>query len=423
VVTGTLIDGSLSRGQEVEIVPPGLKSRLRGLQTHKAKIDTASPGSRVAANLTGIATSQLRRGDVLTNPGWLVPTTMLDAELRLLSYLHRPLRHNATVSFHTGTAEVMAKVRLLDKEKLEPGESGWAQLTLDKPVAVVKDDRFIIRSPMETLGGGEIIDPHVRRHRRFRPAIIQSLEARKSGTAQEAIMATLQMRQPVEQTALLALCSLPASEAQPTIEELIQQEKVVGIGKGEYRLLFTRPGWERLVERAVAMVQDYHRRYPARPGMPKVELESKLKLPTHSADALQRLFEKGILTEERTTVRLPSHQIRLTPAQQAKIDAFLGSLSQNPYAPPSDLIPEPDLLNLLVEQHQVVKVSDSVIFAASAYDEMISKITAHIKERGKVTLAEVRDMFGTSRKYAQAILEHMDEKKITRRIGDERVLR
>ena len=420
VVTGTLIDGSLSRGQEVEILPPGLKSRLRGLQTHKARIDTASPGSRVAANLTGVATSQLKRGDVLTNPGWLIPTTMLDAKLRLLPYLHRPLRHNATVSFHTGTAEAMAKVRMLEKEELKPGDAGLAQLTLDKPVAVVKDDRFIIRSPMDTLGGGKIIDPHARRHRRFRPAIIQSLEAKESGTAQEVIMATLETKQPLEQAALLAQCDLPASEAQPAIEDLIQQEKVVGISQ----LLFTRPGWERLVEKAIATVRDYHRRFPARPGMPKVELESKLKLPTHSAaNALQRLFEEGVLTEEKTTVRLPSHQIRLTQAQQAKIDAFLKSLARNPYAPPSDLIPEPDLLNFLIEQGRVVKASDNVVFDASAYDEMVRRVTDYIKEQGKVTLAEVRDLFGTSRKYAQAILEHLDEKKISRRIGDERVLR
>ncbi len=129
IVTGTLIDGSLTVGQEVEIVPPGLKSRLRGLQTHKARLNTATPGSRVAANLVGVATSDLQRGDVLTRPGWLVPTTQLSVELRLLSYLRRPLPHNATVSFHTGAAEAMAKVRLLEKERLEPGETGWAQLS------------------------------------------------------------------------------------------------------------------------------------------------------------------------------------------------------------------------------------------------------------------------------------------------------
>jgi selenocysteine-specific elongation factor len=137
VVTGTLIDGSLTVGQEVEIIPPGLKSRLRGLQTHKTRLNTATPGSRVAANLVGIATDQLQRGDVLTRPGWLIPATMLSAKLRLLSYLHRPLRHNATVSFHTGATETMARVHLLEKENLKPGEATWTQLSLSKPCQTV----------------------------------------------------------------------------------------------------------------------------------------------------------------------------------------------------------------------------------------------------------------------------------------------
>ena len=423
VVTGTLLDGSLSRGQEMEVIPPGLKSRLRGLQTHKTQIDTATPGSRVAANLVGVATSELKRGDVLTNPGWLVPTTILDVKLRLLSHLHHPLRHNASVSFHSLTTEAMAKVRILEKEELKPGEEGWAQLTLDSPVAVVKGDGYIIRSTMETLGGGEIIDPHPRRHRRFRTAIIQSLEVRGKGTAQELLVATLEAKQPLNQAALLAQGDLSASEAQTAINELIQQGEMAAIGQGEGRLLFTRAGWERLAETAKALVQDYHRKFPTRLGLPKVELESKLKLPTNSSAAMQRLIESGVVVEEGTTVRLPTHQIQLNQAQQAKVNAFLQSLKQNPYAPPSDLIPEPDLLNLLIQQHRVVKVSDSVVFATSVYDEMVKKITEHLKKNGKVTLAEVRDLFGTSRKYAQAIMEHLDEKKVTRRVGDERVLR
>ena len=424
VVTGTLLDGSLSRGQEVEIVPVGLKSRLRELQTHKARIDTAEPGSRVAANLVGIATSQLKRGDVLTNPGWLLPTTMLDAKLRLLPYLRHPLRHNATVSFHVGAVEVMAKVRILEKDTLEPGDTAWIQLTLAEPVAAVKGEHFIIRSPVETLGGGTIIDPHASRHRRFRPAIMQSLEAKEKGTAQEVIMVILETKQPLEKAALLARCELPSNEAQPAIEDLIQQKKVVGIGQGEYRLFFTGTGWERLVEKAAAIVQDYHRRFPVRSGMPKAELASKLKLTTqYSASALQSLFREGVLVEEGTAVRHASYRINLTKEQQARVDTFLQSLARNPYAPPGDLIPEPDLLNLLVEQGRVVKVSDGVVFAASAYDEMVKRITAYIKEHGRVTLAEVRDMFNTSRKYAQSLLEYLDEKGITRRVGDERVLR
>jgi selenocysteine-specific elongation factor len=421
VVTGTLLDGSLSRGQEVEIVPPGLRSRLRGVQTHKARIDTASPGSRVAANLTGVTTAQLKRGDVLASPGWLIPTTMMDARLHLLPYLQRPLRHNATVSFHTGAAEAVAKIRMLDKEELKPGEDGWAQLSLDRPLAVVKNDRFIIRSSRDTLGGGNIIVPHTRRHRRFRSAIIQRLNVRESGTAHEVIMTTLEAKQPVEQASFLLECDLPAGEVQGAIDSLVEQEQVVATGEGEHRLLFTRAGWGRVMEKAANILEDYHHRYPLRPGMPKVELRSKLKLP--SAAVLQRLSEDGVLVEEKASVRLPAHQIRLSPEQQAKIDDFLRSLTENPYAPPGDLRPEPDLVNLLVEQGRVVKVSESVVFAAPAYDEMVRRITDHMKEQGKVTLAEVRDLFGTSRKYAQALLEYLDEKKITHRVGDERRLR
>jgi selenocysteine-specific elongation factor len=424
VVTGTLLDGSLTRGQEVEIIPQGLKSRLRELQTHKAHIDIANPGSRVAANIVGVATSQLKRGDVLTRPGWLIPTTMLDAKLRLLPYLRRPLRHNAMVSFHLGATEVMAKVHILDKEKLEPGDNGWAQLTLFGPVAAVKGDRFIIRSPMETLGGGAIIDPHPNRHRRFRPVLLQSLEAKEKGTVEEVIMVTLEAKQPLEQAALLAQSELPLSEAQIAIEDLVQQKKMVSIGQGEPRLFYTGPGWERLKERATAIVMDYHRRFPVRAGMSKAELASKLKLnASYSTSVMQNLSQDGVLVEEGTVVRHASYRIHLTQEQQSKIETFMHSLAQDPYAPPSDLIPGLDLLNLLIEQRRVVKVSDGVIFAASTYNEMVEKITTYIKERGRVTLAEVRDMFGTSRKYAQAILEHLDNKGITRRVGDERVLK
>jgi len=422
IVTGTLIDGSLSVGQEIEIVPPRLKSRLRGLQTHKARISTATPGSRVAANLVGIATTQLQRGDVLTKPRWLKPTTLFTGQLRLLPYLRRPIPHNITVSFHTGATEAMAKVRLLEKEELQPGETSSAQLLLNKPVALVKGDRFIIRSSVETLGGGEVIEAHAKRYRRFRPTIIQSLQVKESGTVEELIVATLETKQPVELAALAAQCDLSAAEAQPVIESLIQQGKIIGLGQGERRLLLTALGWEQLAKKTTSTLQDYHRRFPARLGMPKVELSSRFKLGTHSSAILRRFVDEGFLAEEGNIIRLPTHKIQLTPTQQAKLDAFLKSLIQNPYAPPGDLTPEPDLLNLLIDRRQVVKVSDDVVFATSAYEEMVSRVTAHLKDKSKVTLAEVRDMFQTSRKYAQALLEHLDRTKITRRIGDERVL-
>jgi selenocysteine-specific elongation factor len=422
VVTGTLIDGTLSVGQEVEIVPSGLKSRLRGLQTHKSKIDTANPGSRVAANLVGVNTSQLERGDVVTRPGWLKPTKMVTVKLSLIAYLQRPLRHSATVSFHTLAAETMAKVRLLEGDELQPGASTWAQLSLEKPLAAIKGDRYIIRSPMESLGGGGIVDTQVKRLRRFDHEVIENLKAREGGTTEEVILALLETKQPLELPALVAQCNLPAGEAGPAIDSLIGGGRIVALGEGEHRLLFTASGWARLAGKVTAELGDYHRKFPARSGMPKVELSGRLKLGNYIPAALGRLASQGSIVEEGSHFRLPSHSVQLTPAQQAKIDAFLKSLAGNPYAPPGELIPEPDLLNMLIGQGRVVKVSENIVFAAPVYDEMVAKITAQIKAKGKVSLGEVRDMFGNSRKYAQALLEHLDREKVTRRVGDDRVL-
>jgi len=423
IVTGTLIDGSLSVGQEVEIVPPALKSRLRGLQTHKTKEDTASPGSRVAANIVGIATTDIKRGDVLTKPGWLEPTTLLSVELHLLPYMKRPLRHNAEVSFHTGAAEAMAKVRLLDKDRLEPGATAWAQIQLDTPVALVKGDRFIIRSPMETLGGGKIVESHTKRLRRFRDNVIDTLKAREKGTVADSVLAILEAKQPLELKAVVSASELPANEVMPALDNLVKDSRAVAVGQGEARIFYSAAGWDRLVKETTATLQDYHKRFPVRAGMPKVELSSRLKLSKLAGPAvMERLATENVLKEEGLSVRLPAHEVRLNPVQQATIDAFLKTLSENPYSPATDRIPEPDLLNLLIERRQVVKTSEAVIFSAKAFDEMVAKITGTIKSRGKITLGEVRDMFQTTRKYAQPLLEYMDEKKITRRVGDDRVL-
>ncbi|MBA7598431.1 Selenocysteine-specific elongation factor [subsurface metagenome] len=422
VVTGTLIDGSLSVGQEVEIVPPGLKSRLRGLQTHKTRIDAAAPGSRVAANLVGINTSRLQRGDVLTRPGWLSPTTLLTLKLKLLDYLHRPLKHGATVSFHTGAAEAMAKVRLLEGDEIKPGQATWAQVKLDRPAAVVTGDHFIVRSPMETLGGGKIIEAQAKRLRRFRPDIIANLKAKETGTAEEMVLALVETKQPVETSALISELNLRDEDIRAAVVSLTERGNVVALGQGDRSLLVTIQRWESLIQKTRAALQEYHRKFPARPGMPKVELGSRLKLGAYAVTAFQKLATQGIIAEEGNVIRLPAHQIQLTQAQQGKTDAFLRSLTENPYAPPGDLIPEPDLLGLLIEQRQVVKVSNDVVFAVSTYDEMVGKVTSRIKAQGQITLAEVRDMFQTSRKYAQALMEHLDGEKITRRVGDGRVL-
>jgi selenocysteine-specific elongation factor len=220
---------------------------------------------------------------------------------------------------------------------------------------------------------------------------------------------------------------LSPQEVRASIEKLIVSGRALALKEGGLREgseLYTAEGFSRLGERASQAVASYHQQHPLRAGMSKEELRTRLGLEHRTFDlALSRWIAEGQLAESGSAVRLPDHQARLTPEQERRSETLLLSLTENPYAPPTDALPEPELLAYLEEQGQLVRVNEGVVFAADAHREMVERIVAHLKESGTITLAQVRDMFGTSRKYAQALLEHMDDRHITRRVGDERVLR
>jgi selenocysteine-specific elongation factor len=421
VVTGTLIDGSLNVGQEVEIVPGGMKSRLRGLQTHKTAENTASPGSRVAANVSGITTTQIQRGEILTKPGWLTTTTLVSARLRMLKDARYPLKHNAERNFYVLAAEATAKIRLLESDTIKPAESGWVQITLDRPLAIVDGDHFIIRSTTETLGGGVIVDAHARRLPRYKPEAIETLRIREKGSPEELVVARLEAKRWLELNDLLALISLPPDEVKLLVEGMVNRGEVLQLGQGEHSLLLALSVWNSLALEVKRNLQEYHSKFPIRAGIPRVELTNRLKLGKYTPLVVERLVADRALVDEGLVLRLPDFTVKLSPAQQAKIDIFLKAMAEQPYATPSELIPEPDLLNLLIERKQAVKLSEGVVLSTKAYNEMVGKVMERLAANGKITLAEVRDMFQTSRKYIQAFLEHLDSEKMTRRVGDERV--
>ena len=424
VVTGTLIDGCLAKGQEVEIVPSSVRTHIRGLQTHKQTSDTATPGSRVAANLMNISIEQISRGDVLTTPGWLKAGRTLDVKLRLLASAPRALEHNAQVTLHTGAAEAQAKVRLLDASEVKPGDTAFAQIVLDTPIAAVKDDLFIIRSPQETLGGGQILELQAKRHRRFQASTIERLTAKDEGSAESIILASLDAQKPVELGKLAATCNLSAKEMETAIASLAERRDIVILGEKGECLIYSAQAWAAINQSVGQTLQKFHKDYPLRQGMAKEELRDKLKIPARFFDsAVKHLSAEGVIAEAGATVHLPGHHVKLTPEQQKKIDAYIKALSSNPFSPPPETAIEPELLNILVGQRKVVKVTDNVVFTADAYDQMMKKIIEHIKTHGQITVAEVRDMLQNSRKYALALMEYLDNQKITRRVGDGRVLR
>lgn len=440
VVTGTLLDGQLQVGQEVEILPQGLKTRIRGLQSHKKSVDLANPGSRTAVNLTGLSTTDLARGHVLTTPGWLEPSQLIDVQLRLLPDSPRPLRHNQEVEVFTGATEVLGYTRLLGVRQLEPGQTGWVQLRLAKRIPVIKGDRFIIRqpSPSLTIGGGVVVDPLPRRrHRRFRPDLLKRLDTLLAGTPEDVLLGELDRRGPIPAQTLLAECRLPAEVAAPALAELLKKGDAFTLvnSAGQSNnlsqskvLIASRAGWAALLGEITATLLDYHQRFPLRAGMPRGELKSRLKLETRLFnEAIQHGQQEEVLAATENTVRLATHQVKFAPAQQAAVAKLLADFRRAPYNTPlpkdvAAAVGEEVMLALL-EGGQLTRLSPEVILLTDTFKEFVEWLRNYLRQHRTVNVAQVRDTFNTSRKYALALLEYTDEQRLTKRVGDDRVWR
>ena len=426
VVTGTLVDGGLAVGQEVELVPSGLRGRIRGLQSHRQSVESVGPGRRVAVNLSGLAHDEIERGEVLTLPGWLRPTRSVDVRVRMTPWAPHAVRHNLGVTFHTGTSETRARLRLLDADQIRPGDEGWVQAHLTAPVALVKGDRFVVRSAQWTLGGGQVVDPAPKRHRRFQPSVLDRLAVMAQGSPAELVLKALEVSEPADFTALVRQVNLGQDEAVAELAGLVESGDVLVLGDaqvGPRATLISRSGWRRLIETAARVLGDYHRDTPLKAGMPREELRNRLDVSgSVYGHVLPMLVAEGVVAEAGALVRLPDHAVRLTPEQEAAAERFLQALESSPYSPPTDHPIQAAVVGTLVDQGRVVRVKDTVVFAASAYAEMTDRIVARLRDATTITVGDVRDMFGTSRKYALSLLEYLDEQRITRRVGDERVL-
>ena len=421
VVTGTLVDGSLRVGDEVEALPAGIRGRVRGLQTHGQGVDVAPPGRRTAVNLAGVAPADLHRGMVLAHPGALQTTKSVDVRLRAVPYLTRPVRHNLTVTFHTGAAEVEGRLLLLDAPEVPPGGEAWAQVRLAAPVCALKGDHFVVRDPNDTLGGGLIVDTDTSRHRRFDAEAIARLETLARGSPEELLLAAIALAEPATADTVAE-----DDETRAALGRLIEAGDVIALGEGAITndsALYTRAGLNAATESVRDALASYHAATPLRPGMPREELRGRLRLESKAFDELiSRLARDGPVAERGSAVGLASYSPALTAQQEAAAAAFLEALRQTPFSPPTDRAPEGDVLAYLEGAGEVVRTGD-VIFAAEAYSELVDRIETHLREHKTITLAQARDMFGTSRKYVQALLEHLDAKHITRRVGDLHVLR
>jgi selenocysteine-specific elongation factor len=416
VVTGTLVDGTLHVGDEVEVVPSGRLTRIRGLQRHNQSVEYVWPGTRVAVNLTGIEKRDVTRGDVLALPGSVRSTRRIDAHIRVLASAPRALRHGAEVLLHTGTAEVGCRVIVLTGDAVEPGREAWVQLYLERAIAAAVNDRFVLRvpSPPLTVAGGRFVDVDPHKHSRHDSAVSESLDRRAAG---EMLQEELHKYPRGVSVAALMKATMAG---EPDISRLDARRF------GDW--LIATEAWSSLAERATQEVKAYHASHPLRPGMAREELRSRLRLHSSSFPmVLTALLAEGRLEDRLGAIALPGHRVAMDAGDGAA-GKLLELLGREPFAPPSltEAMQQsgagPEVVRALAQSGAIVRLSDDIAFTQEGYANAVGIVKELIAATGSVTVAQLRDRMGASRRPVLALLEHLDGAKVTRRVGDLRIL-
>ncbi|MBW2467650.1 MAG: selenocysteine-specific translation elongation factor [Deltaproteobacteria bacterium] len=439
VITGTLVSGQVKVGDQIMIYPSGITSKVRGIQVHNQSADQASAGMRTAINFQGLEKEAIRRGEVLSKPGNLVASYMVDVSLQYLASNKRRLKNRTRVRFHTGTSEVLGNIILLDRDELAPNDNAVVQLRLDAPVALVKDDRFVIRSysPVYTIGGGKVLNPIPPKHKRFKPEVVDGLKALEH-LAPEAIVAFQAEAagyQGVSFAHLKMMTNLPDKQLEKILQHLLSQKTLIQVEK-ENRIYIHHNGFETLKNDIRHQLGDYHQANPLKAGMPKEEL--KTKFPSLLTSRLfnltvnQMIKEKDIAQVENI-IRLATHAVSLGGKQADVKDKILKTYLNAGLEPPyfkelaktldADAKRSREVLMHLVNEGSIIKVKEDLFFHTETIKALKIKLTEFLESQGEITTPQFKEMTGVSRKYVIPLAEFFDSTNVTLRVGDIRKLR
>jgi len=436
VVTGTLTAGVLSVDDRLEVYPRGVGSKVRGLQVHGRAVERASAGQRTAVNLQAVERAAVERGDVVAPPGGLLPTILADTTLELLEDAPRPLKKRDRVRFHVGTQEVMARVLLVDREQLEPGQVSYGRFRLEAPIVALPGDRFVIRSysPIITIGGGTLLDIAPPRFKRKAPALLAHLTLLEKGDPAQVVEEHLKQAGPAGARAadLRARTPFGPERLRELLDELVKTAAIVAVDREWY---LHREANDRLRAQTLGLLEAFHAENPLRGGISREELRSR------AGNAQERVFSQlltsleaeGVVRSEKDQVRLASHSIRLTPEQQRVVSGLDVEFGRAGAAPPS---PEEalaklgvkgterhELFQLLVAERRLVRVKESLYFHAEALGVIQAKLVAYLHQKKEIGPGDMKDLLGITRKYAIPLMEYFDTQRITVRQGERRVLR
>lgn len=427
VVTGTALSGSISVDDVVQILPRNISPKVRGLHSHGKAIKTAYAGQRVAVNLQSVEKEDLNRGDVAVTPSSFSPTKAIDAFLELLKEAPS-LKSKSLVHFYTGTAETIARVILYEKEELKPGESCYCQFRLQDPVVSMSGDRYILRrfSPLETLGGGEVLNPSPQRRRKKDG--IHDMEALHKGSLQQKISLKIEKAGTtgISVNAINGWINAELQAISAAVERLRQAGEIVR----HEDILLHRKAFNLIQEKISGLLGVFHKMNPLRPGMPKEEVRTHLKMDMKLFNFVLPGFKNIIV--EKDLIRLKEFRIALSTNEETYRLKIIDLLDKGGFQPP--LKPEiiemlkidqkqgSDILNILAKEKSIVRINDTLYLSAASYEGMISLLKTFFSKKSEITVAEFRDLLKTSRKYALPFLEYLDSNRTTLRTGDVRKL-
>lgn len=435
IITGTLISGTITREDVLEMYPIGKECKIRNIQVHGQNQDKCYAGQRVAINLSNVKKKEIRRGCVLASKNSMKNTDLLDVKLKVLEDSMRILTNHERLHLYTGTSEILCRAVLLDKEQIGPGEEGLVQLRLEEEIAVKRGDRFVVRfySPMETIGGGIVLEPNPVRKKRFDAQAIEELKKKESGSLGDVM--ELQIKEHGDTMITLAelakVMAHSVDELKEYLEELEESGTIFVFPMKKDTYLWHRDSEFAVRQKIEETLQKYHSEHPYRYGMKKAEIHNTFlkKIKPNIFDAyIERMTGENVYGRREEYLSLPGYEVPRDAMylQTEKLIEDTFEKAGYDFVRFSEIdfgkIPRQtaeDVVLMMIDEGKVLRINEEMFTMKHLMDEAKEKIQNHLKEENLITIAQVRDMFSTSRKSAKPILEYMDSIKVTKKTGGE----
>ncbi len=439
VVTGSVLSGRAQTNDLLELLPGKKSVRVRGLQSHGNNVETISIGDRAAINIANIEKEAVKRGDILATANYFQPTKLLDAKINILKSITKTVKNRARVRVHIGTREVLARIKCLEHEKIEPGASQFVQLLMEEAVIAMRRDPIVIRqySPTTTIGGGIILDTQPKPHKRFQKSVMDALSRLEKSDPEEEIT-TIMLQNPdsaLKAEEISKLSGHLLNDVQNILEKLTDNKTIIKAGPSKTPIYYHSVSYQQIKENIKNYIDDFHKKEPLKPGIAKAELKSQInkKLNTQIFEKIiQELLDEKILAENQQWIKGFSHKINLSDKDKKTCDFIETLLIKSEFSPPaeneisSQLLLSPTdvkkMLNVLQSMGKIKRLEGDIYFPEQTIQKAINILLEFAKGADEISVSDFRTLLSTSRKYALALLSYFDEKGITERVQDVRLI-